>query len=368
MPGRRSSPKRQHPGGVRRRRCAHLVEPFDLVVGEGQLRRAQIVHELVHPLGADDDAGDGLLRQQPGQRHLRHRRAVGLGNRPRDVEDVEGLFLVERREVERHPPSVGVAGALAGELTGEKAAGQRAPHQQAEALVADQRNRVALDVAAGQRVVGLRALEPLETAPLRHAERLHQLPRFEVRAADVAHLAGADQVGQGAQRLVDGRLGVGAVNLVEVDAVGAEPFQARLARVDDVQPGKADLVGAGPHAAAHLGRDHHVAAAAGQRAAEDLLRIAGGVDVGRVEEVDAGIEGPPHERVRLLLAQCADHLPLGAERHRTQAELRDVDSCRGQSPVLHPTILPGVGESFTRRPSSGHPVRGAAAAARPRFR
>ena len=105
-----------------------------------------------------------------------------------------------------------------------------------------ERDRVALDVASRQRVVGLRALEALEAPPLRYAQRLHQLPGLEVRAADVAHLARADQVGQRAQRLVDGGLGVGAVDLVEVDAVGAEPLQARLAGLDDVQPGEAHLV------------------------------------------------------------------------------------------------------------------------------
>ena len=61
----------------------------------------------------------------------------------------------------------------------------------------------------------------------------------------------------------------------------------------------------------------------------NLLRVAGGVDVRGVEEVDAGVERAADERVRLLLAERADHLPLGAERHRAQAKLRDVHACRG---------------------------------------
>ena len=93
------------------------------------------------------------------------------------------------------------------------------------------------------------------------------------------------------------------MRVVEVDVVGAEAAQAVFDLVDDVaarQPScwvEPTFTG--------LGRDHHVVAAAGEGAAEDLF---GGfafsgwwragpvegrgrpVDVGGVEEVDAAIE------------------------------------------------------------------------------
>ena len=50
----------------------------------------------------------------------------------------------------------------------------------------------------------------------------------EGRATERTHLARADKVGKGGERLVDIRVRVGAVHLVEVDVVGAEPSQARL--------------------------------------------------------------------------------------------------------------------------------------------
>jgi len=43
--------------------------------------------------------------------------------------------------------------------------------------------------------------------------------------AQVAHLAFADQVGHGADRLLDGRGRVNALQVVEIDALDAEAFQ-----------------------------------------------------------------------------------------------------------------------------------------------
>ena len=54
---------------------------------------------------------------------------------------------------------------------------------------------------------------------------------------------------------------------------------------------KPDLVGAGTHAPAHLGREHDLVTAARNRLADQLLGLAGGVDVGGVDEIDPGVEG-----------------------------------------------------------------------------
>jgi hypothetical protein len=72
------------------------------------------------------------------------------------------------------------------------------------------------------------------------------------------------------------------VQLVEVDIVGAEALQARLDRMGDVEARIADLVRAGPAAEAALGRDQDFGAPSLDRLAEDLLREAVRVAVGRV--------------------------------------------------------------------------------------
>ena len=111
--------------------------------------------------------------------------------------------------------------------------------------------------------------------------------------ADVAHLAGADEVVERAQRLVDGDVGLRAVDLVEVDVVGLQAAQAGFALLDDVAAAVAHVVGAFAHHAVHLGGEDDVVALAValERLAGDLLAAAAAVDVGGVEEVDAGVEG-----------------------------------------------------------------------------
>ena len=54
------------------------------------------------------------------------------------------------------------------------------------------------------------------------------MPSGEIRAADVADLAGLDQIVKGAESLLNGRRPVEGVELIEIDKIGTEPFQAPL--------------------------------------------------------------------------------------------------------------------------------------------
>src|SRR5205085_4146286 len=96
-------------------------------------------------------------------------------------------------------------GALAGELAGETAAGERAPHHDAHALILDERQDFALKLAPGDGVIGLHRLEPGKAATVRDALRLHDLPRREIGAADGAHEAARDAIVERAHRLLEGR-------------------------------------------------------------------------------------------------------------------------------------------------------------------
>ena len=66
-------------------------------------------------------------------------------------------------------------------------------------------------------------------------------------------------------------------------------------------------VGARAHAAVHLGGDDDLVARGHreQRPAGDLFAGAGRVDVGGVEEVDAGVERLPEERLGALLDRAS---------------------------------------------------------------
>ena len=77
------------------------------------------------------------------------------------------------------------------------------------------------------------------------SQRLGDLGGLPLADADVQHLALADEVVEGPQRLLERRLVVEAVRLVEVDVVGLQPLQRGVAGLDDVLAGQTALVRAG---------------------------------------------------------------------------------------------------------------------------
>ena len=91
----------------------------------------------------------------------------------------------------------------AADLAGEPSPAERAPDDRAHLLVERQRHQLPLVVAADQRVIRLVGDVAGQAVFLRDGQRLHQVPAREVRAADVADLAGAHQVVERAEHLLD---------------------------------------------------------------------------------------------------------------------------------------------------------------------
>ncbi len=173
---------------------------------------------------------------------------------------------------------------------------------------------------------------------------LAELLGAEVRAPDLADLAGGDERVEGAQRLLRRYRRVGVVDLVEIDAIGAEPTQALLDTELDRSPAGADALvhrrvarwtvavhpvqpGAAP--AADLGGDHDVVAPAGQGPAEEDLGLA--VDVSGVEQRDPGIERGVHDVTRRRLV----HRRPEPRPERVAAETDDRDLERADRAGLH---------------------------------
>ena len=90
------------------------------------------------------------------------------------------------------------------------------------------------------------------------------------------------------------------MELVEVNVVGAQPAQARLDLGHDVIAAVAPVVGAVVHLPADFGRQHHLIALAGHRAAEQFLAATETIGVGGVEEVDTHVEGRADQPLRLV--------------------------------------------------------------------
>jgi hypothetical protein len=79
------------------------------------------------------------------------------------------------------------------------------------------------------------------------------------------------------------------MHVVDVDVVGAEAFERGLKRLDEVVPRGADVICTLPEAEGGLGGDEDVfATQVLDRGSEDGLAGAEGVDVGGIEEVEAG--------------------------------------------------------------------------------
>ena len=281
--------------------------------------------------------------EQPVERDLRHGLAGLLRDGVERVDDaVEILVGHLRALVDRElalQPARFRQRLAAADLAGEAAPAERAPDHRADLLVERERHQLPLVVAADERVVRLVRDVAREAVLLRDGQRLHQVPAGEVRAADVADLAGAHQIVERAERFLDRRQRVEAVQLVEVDVVGAEAAQARLDRAGQVVARGADVVRSRPAAEGALGRDEHLVAPALDRLAEDLLGQAVRVDVGRVEHRDAGLEADVDEPRRLgdvARAPGLEELVAAAEGAGAEAERGDLEARAAELSVFHP--------------------------------
>ena len=120
------------------------------------------------------------------------------------------------------------------------------------------------------------------------------------------------------------------MDLVKVEMVELQALQAGLDAFHDVIARQAARIDAFcATVAEHLGGDHDVFARylqVFQRLTGDDFRAAVRIDVGRVDEVDAGLDGAGDELVSFGLPQITD-LPVNPvfapEGHRAEAKFRD---------------------------------------------
>ena len=85
---------------------------------------------------------------------------------------------------------------------------------------------------------------------------------------DVANLARANEIVQRLERFMLRRLGVGLMNLVQVDIVSAQSFEARLGRRDHVTVRSTVQIRTVAHRHAEFGRDDNLASAITERLAQ----------------------------------------------------------------------------------------------------
>ena len=285
-----------------------------------QVGGGEVVGQLLLGAGADDDRADGRTAQQPRDCDLGGGHAVRLADFHEHFDRVvESLRVADGRFV----PAADLAGALRVLLpspvfAGEQAAGEWAPDEHAEPLVNCRGHELVLGLTCLQRVVDLLTDKALVAAAGAYPEGLQELPAGVVRAADVADLAGTDEAVERLERFLERGLAIPLVHLIEVDVVGAEPAQARLARLDQMLSRKASIVGALTHRHARLRGDQDAVAATLERFTNDLLRQPERVDIGRIDQVHACVEAPVDQVASTADVDVPDRRerPTAPKRHR----------------------------------------------------
>ncbi len=305
-----------------------------LVRGQRPVEHRQQLGQLLLGPRADDRRGDARLVLAPQERQLARRPAVRagqVGERPPNLDAArrDAIRVDVRLAGLAHRARVGRQRAVRRVPPGQHALSQRGPRQQGEPVALGERDQFVLDAPIQEIVRRLLADVAGEPEALAHGERLHHHPGRMGRAADVADLAGAHEIGQRAERLVDRDLGAGPVDLVEVDVVGAEPAQRRVAGAQDVQARVALIVGTEAGPPVDLGAEDHLVAAAGQGLPDDALRIARVVDVGGIDEVDARVQRGVDDPDRVGLGRAS------AEIHRAEAQRRHAHAGPAQQSMVH---------------------------------
>ena len=142
------------------------------------------------------------------------------------------------------------------------------------------------------------------------------------------------------------------MNLIQVDKVEVEALQAGFDGMHDVFARQANRIGTGSRSAAPLGRDDDAFAGnleIAQRLTENLFREALRIDIGGVDEINAGRERTFDQGIGVALIDLAHVLPpgtLAAECHGAQADFRHIKAGPAQRTMFHRSTPFGLSPAY----------------------
>ena len=291
---------------------------------------------MVHLCRADDRRGD--LCEQPGQGDLCHRNAAFF----RQLGDAIDDDLILRSGSVIFEAGVAVLcetlRRFAGML-GKTTAGQGAVRRHGDVFFGAKLGHFALLLAEDEVVMILHADKFREAFLFSEGVRLRKLIGVAVRDADVAHLAGADNIIQPFHDLVEGRRVVPHVIDVEIDVVHAEIAQAGVHHLFDVllaaYAGR-DLL---RRAWEKFCRDDNLVAFCeiAQRTAEVSLARPALIADGCVKKIDAAVEPVFHDLARRGFIDGPAVLSVFsiAEAHTAHTDARDSEITITKFRVFH---------------------------------
>jgi hypothetical protein len=263
--------------------------------------------------------------QHPGDRGLRDRRPLRLGDLAQGVDEAKVALAVLAGEARRVRAEVGGGQLAVGrEVPADEAAAQDAVGGDPDPELAAGRQDLGLDAARDQRVLDLQVADRVRRR--RAADRV----RADLRQADVAHVAGLHELGDRADRLLDRHVGVQARGAVDVDVVDAEAGQRVGQRGLDRR--WAGVVAQPRHVRPPLGAELHaeqvvVARPVADGLGDEQLVMPHAVEVAGVEQVDPGVERGVDRGDALGAVGGAVH---ARHAHAAQAEGRDLRPGRAE--------------------------------------
>ena len=212
---------------------------------------------------------------------------------------------------------VGGEGARRRDAVTEQAPRQHSVCRDPDPELARGRQDVGFDAPGYERVFDL------EIGDRMHGCRATERLAAHLRQPDVPHVPGLHHLGDGAHRVLDRHRGIKPGRAVDVDVVDPEARQCVgeevLHRLRSSVEATPPVVGGAKCAELHA-ELHVVAATVSQCPADQHLVVPHAVEVARVDEVDAGVDGGMDGGDRLgVIAGAVD----AGHAHRTEADARD---------------------------------------------
>jgi hypothetical protein len=155
------------------------------------------------------------------------------------------------------------------------------------------------------------------------------MPGFDVGEGPRADLALADEVAEGRDRLLPGGIGIDPMDVVNIDVVRLQALEAGFGRLHEMPAREAAVGYVGAGGLGDLGRQHPAIALRLDGGANHGFRSALGVDVGRVDEVDAAVGGVIDDALRLR------RVGRPAKHHGAEADLRHLHAAAAEHAIAH---------------------------------